>query len=491
MGNKSSRGENSEARGGVFDQQSPKRHKTPLGTKFVPAKKTKQTAEGERPHDYFMEDDINELIQQNKEHFRTAQRDQVVKKRVNMNRTRLLSNYSSFPTYQAPIERYLDKSFSINQDELQDFEKRTQRLLSINEMHGDFERQAKFELTNQDAPVQKYYLDSRFFQSAAKYSENLQERLSLQSTIDELDQNILQENKSQGAGLEQKNIINQNKQNWNQDHINFCDSKIDIESLDSMYNLRLMEKSVDFSVEFEDEEIETEILPSTHNQIRSKYITKLAHNKVLRTSIRNTKKQTIIIFDWDDTLFFTSAVKPECEQDIKAIIKVFQPNLTALDELVSNLLLLSLNDASPIIVTNAKQNWVYICAEQMMPKTMQVLRSNIPVVSARDYFESQYPNNAKEWKTRTFLSLIDGVQPFIQADGDLITNLIVIGDQNNDIQAGIDLSKQIGKCLLKSIKLSEQPGISELLKQLSLVTDQWDYIVNYHKGLEVELRTLC
>jgi len=44
------------------------------------------------------------------------------------------------------------------------------------------------------------------------------------------------------------------------------------------------------------------------------------------------------MFDWDDTLFFTSAAMIENETDIKAFLKRYNAELEDLDTLVSNLL---------------------------------------------------------------------------------------------------------------------------------------------------------
>ena len=41
--------------------------------------------------------------------------------------------------------------------------------------------------------------------------------------------------------------------------------------------------------------------------------------------------------------------------------------------------------------------------------------------------------------------------------------------------------------MYKSIKLSDQPTMSELIKQLNIVTKKWDYINTSNKNLEIEL----
>ena len=98
-------------------------------------------------------------------------------------------------------------------------------------------------------------------------------------------------------------------------------------------------------------------------------------------------------------------------------------------------------DSQAIIVTNAKKSWVYICAEKMMPKTYKLILNKIPVVSARDTFVGANLLNAKEWKYKAFSELLNNSNPKFKFERDIVTNLIVIGDQFNEIQAGHDLSK--------------------------------------------------
>lgn len=46
----------------------------------------------------------------------------------------------------------------------------------------------------------------------------------------------------------------------------------------------------------------------------------------------------------------------------------------------------------------------------------------------------------------------------------MFQNLIVVGDSNYEIDAGIALCAIIEKCVLKTVKLTEAPNVSELLK---------------------------
>lgn len=49
-------------------------------------------------------------------------------------------------------------------------------------------------------------------------------------------------------------------------------------------------------------------------------------------------------------------------------------------------------------------------------------------------------------------------------DSDAITNLIVVGDSKYEMEAAESLGKTIEKCVLKSVKLSDAPSPTELIK---------------------------
>lgn len=116
----------------------------------------------------------------------------------------------------------------------------------------------------------------------------------------------------------------------------------------------------------------------------------------------------------------------------------------------------------PVIVTNAKKSWVYQSSQALMPKTYQIIMSSVLVVSAREDHEQEHPLEAHEWKQKAFLLLRDNKN--INFSHDKVTNLIVIGDSRFEIDAGVTLSQNIEKCLIKTVKLSETPTANELIK---------------------------
>ena len=89
-----------------------------------------------------------------------------------------------------------------------------------------------------------------------------------------------------------------------------------------------------------------------------------------------------------------------------------------------------------LIITNAKRGWVEYSSSILMPKVHKIILNYIPVISARAEFESIYPGQIKEWKKAAFQSLLD-IEGLI--DTASLTHLIVIGDSEYEMEAGVHL----------------------------------------------------
>ena len=87
----------------------------------------------------------------------------------------------------------------------------------------------------------------------------------------------------------------------------------------------------------------------------------------------------------------------------------------------------------------------------------------------------------KEWKHRTFLTLAETMNK------DLITNIVAVGDSQIEIDAAQILSEQFKVACLKTVKLKEQPSVVELLRQVELIHNQFEEIVNCAKHLTIRL----
>lgn len=216
----------------------------------------------------------------------------------------------------------------------------------------------------------------------------------------------------------------------------------------------------------------------THDQVRLSYINKLVNLKVMNLKPKK-KSQNIFVFDWDDTLFCTTSLG---NAPLNKIPSKCQAILNKLDNSASTLLAKAANAGETFIITNSDKGWVEQSARFILPKTLkEITRKNIQVISARNLYSELYPNDMYRWKMEAFLSLKS------KFEGDVMTNLVVIGDADIEMQAANALGKEFTHSIVKTVKLKECPKVNELLKQQQIVLDLFDEIFMSCKGMTVKL----
>lgn len=217
------------------------------------------------------------------------------------------------------------------------------------------------------------------------------------------------------------------------------------------------------------------------NDIRQSYISKLISKNVWNPNMKPKQHNSLIIFDWDDTLLPTSFLTPggvfneditlsESEQD--KMLKLEQSVLTLLNETVEK--------GNVYIITNAGKGWVEYSAKRFYPSIVDVL-SKIKIISARGEYEKIYPGNSRQWKIQAFLNLLNYV------DVKLVTNIICIGDSLFEMEAGRILASKFTEAFIKTIKFREAPKLDELIKQLKLVCVQFGSIYSSIKNLTIRV----
>jgi len=183
-----------------------------------------------------------------------------------------------------------------------------------------------------------------------------------------------------------------------------------------------------------------------------------------------TNKTTLIILDWDDTLFPTSWINKNgieflSEQNKKILYNKF---FYKLDNNLYNLLVKLIKCGKVIIITNALLNWIDMTLT-ILPKTSELLKNKniIKIISARGDF-SHYTNDMTEWKKLAFERELKNVQKL-----DQINNIISIGDAEYEYNALINLYTNNNKNykLLKSIKYKRNPNIYEIDEQLYITNN--------------------
>jgi len=216
-------------------------------------------------------------------------------------------------------------------------------------------------------------------------------------------------------------------------------------------------------------------------EIRNSYMSKLICKKVWTPSIKGKTHNTLILFDWDDTLLCTTFLTKNGVYDENLILTDKEKEKVAkLEFSVLRLLNLAIEKGNVFIITNAGQGWVEYSAEKYYPSVFKVLKK-IKIISARGEYERQYPNDSRMWKIQAFLNMQK------EFNSNLVTNIICLGDSFIEIEAGHILASKFNQAFIKTVKFRESPKPEELNKQLTLVADQFDSIYKSIKNLTIRV----
>ena len=215
--------------------------------------------------------------------------------------------------------------------------------------------------------------------------------------------------------------------------------------------------------------------------VRESYISKLISMKVWNPGMKPKYHNSLIIFDWDDTLLPTSFLTPKgtFSEDIQLSSSDCK-KMQQIANYVYDILKESIEKGDVYIITNAGINWVQFSANLFYPNISELLKK-IKIISARGEYEKSFPGNLRQWKIQAFLNLLKNV------DNKLVTNIICIGDSLFEMEAGRILASNFKEAFIKTIKFREAPKLDELLKQLKLVEQQFGAIYSSIKNLTIRI----
>lgn len=201
-----------------------------------------------------------------------------------------------------------------------------------------------------------------------------------------------------------------------------------------------------------------------------------------------SRSKTLILIDWDDTLFPTTWVgKNKIDVATKLLTNRLHNFFSKLDVLLYKLLQNLSKCGKVIIVTNASKKWVDISA-RILPFTKNLIDKRIIVLSARDLYKWRYPSDMYKWKQLVFKNLVTGHIKRKQN----INHVISIGDADYEHQALIKLndkklfSGQTNRHILKSVKLIKYPSLELLLDQLILLNKSIINICESSKHMDLK-----
>jgi hypothetical protein len=175
-----------------------------------------------------------------------------------------------------------------------------------------------------------------------------------------------------------------------------------------------------------------------------------------------SKNRTLIILDWDDTLFPTTWITTNdinLKNDIE--IEKYKPYFAQIDLDLNNLLIKLTQCGTVIIVTNALLPWIKLSTINL-PKTSIIL-NKIKIISARREYQSK-SLNPMDWKKLAFESIL-------KTTDKKINNIISVGDAEYEYNALIslfDCNPQTYK-LLKSVKFIKYPTKEIIIDQIRVL----------------------
>ena len=215
--------------------------------------------------------------------------------------------------------------------------------------------------------------------------------------------------------------------------------------------------------------------------LRKIYYSRLINKKLWNPSRVKKKQNTLIIFDWDDTLLPTTFLTPNGYYNDKMVLNHSEnEQFKLIEKSVYKVLTMALEKGETYIITNAAPGWVEYTANKYFPSILRVLK-NIKVLSARGGYEKQYPKDYRQWKIQTFLEMKK------EFESNLITNILCMGDSMNEMIAGHLLSSKFNKAYIKTIKFRESPKLKILYKQLLMIVEKFNEIYLTLKSLAISI----
>ena len=216
-------------------------------------------------------------------------------------------------------------------------------------------------------------------------------------------------------------------------------------------------------------------------KLRNSYYTKLVLSEILIFQ-KIPKVTNIFIYDWDDTLMCTSFVAPSGILNIDDLKQNDKLNMKNLDQLVSSLLIKSMEKGEVFIITNAAYGWVEFSSKKLYPLTHNILKK-IKIISARGMCEKKYPGDYRQWKTYAFIETMKENKINLLKTA----NLISFGDSIIELEASHKLKDIFADGYIKTIKFKENPQPMELIKELKIINTQFDIILSNNRNLSIKV----
>lgn len=200
--------------------------------------------------------------------------------------------------------------------------------------------------------------------------------------------------------------------------------------------------------------------------------------------------QTIIIFDWDDTLCPSttcmrrhglSVLGDPPTGELAESLEVLAGHARRLLEQAMQLA------QAVVVVTNAEDGWVDLSCKAWMP-SLQATLEKVELISARSNWEHKGVASPAGWKAKAFEDAIDKF--YSRYAGQSWKNVISIGDAPHEREALHRVVRwspfpKSSKCRSKSVKFVLRPSIENLGKEQQMLLESIEEIVNFDDDLDL------
>lgn len=193
-------------------------------------------------------------------------------------------------------------------------------------------------------------------------------------------------------------------------------------------------------------------------------------------------KETLILFDWDDTLFPTTWIVQEgLMAAMPTTTQAAQINHLA--QRVDATLAAAKQRGKVVIITNAMKGWVEQSCSLFMPSVLRHLQ-DVDVISARSSFE--WEAQQMDWKCMAFA---EQMKAFYGASVTQRRNVISLGDALYEQRALAAVTQCVPNCYAKSLKFMDKPQIQQLIDEHDMVVASLECIIDTDDNLDLEVST--
>ena len=182
-----------------------------------------------------------------------------------------------------------------------------------------------------------------------------------------------------------------------------------------------------------------------------------------------SKKETVFVLDWDDTLMCTSFIFSRTQ----GLTNEEKNIINNLGKIVNIFLEECIKYGKIIIMTNSTEKWMKKTAENYL-KIKKNLIEQIKIISTRDKFEKKRIES-KQWKQIT-------LEEILLKYGDKIENLICGSDSERDIDVFKNISKKYKDINISTIKFKAKPSPLIMIKEIEYLNKKLNDIIGTNKN---------